>query len=238
MSRTDSLGPSYTGQHKIVHDFSCLLESHMHAIPEDYWHELQIDCLNIIHHYRQQRQVFQQPNQQPIMMTWPGPQQQQPWQPTQQHQFWHPPQPATSQAPPEQQQQHRPTSHPLYVTRMLPQSPQYSGQSSWPRTTEWQPGMPPPPSATLVQVPYPSTSLLLPTLVQAPSPTPSLSSLSATFKTPLTPLSFQVLTLESVGSNLEEGMSPSLLYTSKELNTPPVQQASPNSGTTTNKDTD
>ncbi|XP_068246719.1 uncharacterized protein [Palaemon carinicauda] len=184
----------------------------MHVIPEDYWHELQIDCLNLVHCYRQRRQVFHQPYQQPIMVTWPGPQQQQPWQPPQQQQFWHPPQSATSQAPPEQQQQHRPTSHP---SRMPPQSPQYSGQSSWPRTTEWQPGMPPPPSATLVQ---------------APSPTPSLSSLSATFKTPQTPLSFRVLTPGSVESTLEEGVSPSPLYTSKELNTPQVQEASPRSG--------
>ncbi|XP_068204671.1 uncharacterized protein [Palaemon carinicauda] len=160
-------------------------------------------------------------------MTWPGPQQQQPWQPPQQQQFWHPPQPATSQAPPEKQQQqpqqHRPASQPSSVTWMPPQTPQSSGQSSWPRTTEWQPGMPPAPSATIVQ---------------APSPTHSLSSLSATFKTPLTPHSFPVLTPGSVESNLEEGMSPSSLFTSKELNTPPVHRASQCSSTTTSKDTD
>ncbi|XP_068232168.1 POU domain, class 6, transcription factor 2-like [Palaemon carinicauda] len=215
----------------------------MHAIPEEYWHEFQIHCLNLVHHYRQRRQLFQQPHQQPLM-TAPGPQQQQPWQPSQQQQFWRPPQPATLQAPPEQQQQtqqpqqHRPASQPSSLTWMPPQSPQSSGQSSWPRTTEWEPGMPPAPSATIVQAPSPTTSLSLATLVQAPSPTPSLSSLSATFKMPLTPLSFLVLTLWSVKSNLEEGMSPSSLYTSKELNTPPVHQASPRSGTTTSKDTD
>ncbi|XP_068247972.1 histone H2A.v2-like [Palaemon carinicauda] len=121
---------------------------------------------------------------------------------------------------------------------MPPQSPQYSGQSSWPRTTEWQPGLPTPPSAIPVQVPSPSTSLSSPTMVQAPSPTPSLSSLSSTFKTPLTPLSFPVLTPGTLESNLEEAMSPSPLYTSKELNTPPVHESSPRSSTTTTKDKD
>ncbi|XP_068241070.1 uncharacterized protein [Palaemon carinicauda] len=104
----------------------------MHAIPEDYWQEFQIECLNLVHHYWHRRQVFQQPHQQPMMITWPGPQQQQPWPPPQQQEFWHPPQTAPSQAPPEQQQQHRPPSHKW----MLPQSLQYSGQSSWPRNTK------------------------------------------------------------------------------------------------------
>ncbi|XP_068210435.1 uncharacterized protein [Palaemon carinicauda] len=140
-------------------------------------------------------------------MTWPGPQQQQPWQPPQQQQFWHQPQPATLQAPPEQQQQQQPqqqppASQPSPVTWLPPQSLQSSGQSSWPRTTEWQPGIPPAPSATLVQAPSPTTSVLSATHVQAPSPTPSVSSLSATFKTPVTLLSFPVLTPGSDDNNL------------------------------------
>ncbi|XP_068229553.1 angiomotin-like [Palaemon carinicauda] len=42
-------------------------------------------------------------------------------------------------------------------------------------------------------------------------------SLSATFKTPVTTFSFPVLTPGSIDSNLEECISPSSLYTSKEL---------------------
>ncbi|XP_068201085.1 uncharacterized protein [Palaemon carinicauda] len=97
--------------------------------------------------------------------------------------------------------------------------------------------MPTPPSATPVQVTSPSTSLPSLTLVLAPSPTPSLSSLSSTFKTPLTPLSFPVLTPGTLDSNLDDTMSPSPLYTSKELNTPPVSESSPRS-TKTTKDKD
>ncbi|KAK6174160.1 hypothetical protein SNE40_017488 [Patella caerulea] len=70
-----------------------------------------------------------------------------------------------------------------------PQSPQSSGQYSWTRTTKWEPGMPPASSVTLVQ---------------APSPTPSVSSLSATFKIPVTPLSCPDLTPGSVDSSLED----------------------------------
>ena len=119
LSKADSLGVRhfYTGQHKIVHDFACLLEGHMQAIPEDSWHEFQIDCLNLVHCYRQRRQLFKQPEQ---------------------------------------------------------------------------------------------------------------SSLSATFTTPVTPLCFLAGSPESVNSSLE-GISPSTLYTSKELDTPPVQQVSPDS---------
>ena len=96
LSKADSLGAShsYTVHQKIVHDFACLLEGHMQGLPEESWHEFQIDCLNLVHRYRQRRPLFQQSQQQPPMI-WQGPQQQQPCQPLQQQQFWHPPQPAT-----------------------------------------------------------------------------------------------------------------------------------------------
>ncbi|XP_076034198.1 uncharacterized protein LOC143020994 isoform X4 [Oratosquilla oratoria] len=111
LSKADSLGAShsYTGQQKIIHNFACLLEGPMQGIPEDSWHEFQIDCLNLVHCNRQQRQLFQQPQQQPSV-TWPAPQQQQPWQ-----------QP--------------PASQPSPLTWMPLQSPQSSGQSSWTRNT-------------------------------------------------------------------------------------------------------
>eukprot|EP00745_Piridium_sociabile_P027490 TRINITY_DN44279_c0_g1_i2.p1 TRINITY_DN44279_c0_g1~~TRINITY_DN44279_c0_g1_i2.p1 ORF type:complete len:530 (+),score=134.32 TRINITY_DN44279_c0_g1_i2:421-2010(+) len=194
LSKADSLGAShsYTGQQKIVHDFACLLEGHMQGIPEDSWHEFQIDSLNLVHRYRQRQQ---QPP-----MTWPAPQQQQPLQPPQQQQFLH-------LAP--QQQQQQPQQQPA-ATWMPPQSPQYS----WIRTTQWEPGMPTAPSATVVQT---------------PSPTSSVSSLSASFKTPMTPISFPGL--GSADSSLE-GILSTTLFTSKELDTPP------GSGTSTSKDTE
>ncbi|XP_050699114.1 uncharacterized protein LOC126986786 [Eriocheir sinensis] len=179
LSKADSQGAShsYTGHQKIVHDFVCLLEGHMQGIPEESWHEFQIDCLNLVHRYRQRRPLFQQSQQQPPMV-WQGPQQQQPWQPLQQQQFWHPPQPATWQAPPQQQQQQQqpPASQPAPQPLLPPQPPlasQSSGQSSWTRTTEWEPRMPPAPSATLVQSPSPtplvSPSVILKTPVTSPS---------------------------------------------------------------------
>ena len=64
LSKADSLsyiGQCYIDQRKIVHDFACLLEGYMQGIPEDSWHEFQIDCLNLVHRYRQQNQLFQQP---------------------------------------------------------------------------------------------------------------------------------------------------------------------------------
>ncbi|XP_068202920.1 uncharacterized protein [Palaemon carinicauda] len=69
MSKADSIAPTFTGQHKIVHDFACLLEDYMHAIPVHRWHEFQIECLNLAHRYRDESQVFQQAQQQPIV-TW------------------------------------------------------------------------------------------------------------------------------------------------------------------------
>ncbi|XP_068230355.1 pleckstrin homology domain-containing family A member 8-like isoform X2 [Palaemon carinicauda] len=86
MSKADSIAPTFMGQHKIVHDFACLLESYMRAIPVHRWHEFQIECLNLAHRYRDESQVFQQAQQQPLV-TWAGPQQQ-PWQPPQQQQPW------------------------------------------------------------------------------------------------------------------------------------------------------
>ncbi|XP_050724623.1 activating signal cointegrator 1 complex subunit 2 homolog [Eriocheir sinensis] len=227
LSKADSQGAShsYTGHQKIVHDFVCLLEGHMQGIPEESWHEFQIDCLNLVHRYRQRRPLFQQSQQQPPMI-WQGPQQQQPWQPLQQQQFWHPPQPATWQAPPQQQQQQQqpPASQPAPQPLLPPQPPlasQSSGQSSWTRTTEWEPRMPPAPSATLVQ---------------SPSPTPLVSP-SVILKTPVTSPSFPGLTPGSVGSILERS-SPSTPFTSKDLNTPKVHRVSPGSGPSISKDTE
>ena len=135
LSKVDSLGVnlSYVGQQKIVHDFACLLEGHMQGISEDSWQEFQIDCLNLVHRYRQQNQLSQQPQQTPPM-TWPAPQQQQPWQPPQQQTFWHQPQLVTWHALPQQQQQQPPASQPSPLTWIPPQSPQSSGQSSWYRS--------------------------------------------------------------------------------------------------------
>ncbi|XP_068203270.1 uncharacterized protein [Palaemon carinicauda] len=42
VSKADSSTPTFMGQHKIVHDFSCLLEGYMRAIPVHRWHEFQI----------------------------------------------------------------------------------------------------------------------------------------------------------------------------------------------------
>ena len=204
LSKADSLGVnlSYVGQQKIVHDFACLLEGHMQGISEDSWHDFQIDCLNLVHRCRQQNQLSQQPQQTPPM-TWPAPQQQQPLQPPQQQTFWHQPQLATWHALPQQQQQppasqpspltwiqqqQPPASQPSPLTWIPPQSPQSSGQSSWTRTTEWESGMQSAPSVALVQT---------------PSPTPSASS-SATFKTPVAPLSFAALTPCSVNNKLQD----------------------------------
>jgi len=44
---------NFSGHRKSVHDFACLkatcmLEGNMQAIPEDSWHNFQIDCLNIV----------------------------------------------------------------------------------------------------------------------------------------------------------------------------------------------
>ena len=62
LSRADALGTSqYTGQQKIVHDFACLLEGHMQGIPEECWHDFQMECLNLVHQCRQPRPLFQQP---------------------------------------------------------------------------------------------------------------------------------------------------------------------------------
>ncbi|XP_068242623.1 uncharacterized protein [Palaemon carinicauda] len=256
VSKADSSTPTYMGQHKIVHDFSCLLEGYMRAIPVHRWHEFQIECLNLTQRYRDETQVLQQAQQQ-SSETWAGPQQQQPlqppvhppvhqqppqqqspwqpphqqstwqpphqqspwqpphqqspWQPPHQQQPWQSPQPGPSHAQPEQQQQHRPASH-----NWVPQS----SPSSLPRTTEWHPGMPTPLSSTPVQVTSPSVPVSSPTLVQAPSPAPSLTSLSAAFKSPLT---FPVLTPGTIDSSLDEAMTPSPLYSSKELDTPPVK---------------
>ena len=203
LSKADSLGVnlSYVGQQKIVHDFACLLEGHMQDISENSWHEFQIDCLNLIHRYRQQNQLSQQPQQTPPM-TWPAPQQQQPWQPLQQQTFWHQPQLATWHALPQQQQ--RPASQPSPLTWIPPQSP----QSSWTRTTEWESGMQPAPSVVLVQT---------------PSPTPSVSSLSATFKTPVAPLSFAAPTPCSVNDKLQD------------IDTPPDQRVYIGNGASTSK---
>ncbi|XP_050724625.1 uncharacterized protein LOC127002585 [Eriocheir sinensis] len=131
LSKADSQGAShsYTGHQKIVHDFVCLLEGHMQGIPEESWHEFQIDCLNLVHRYRQRRPLFQQSQQQPPMI-WQGPQQQQPWQPLQQQQFWHPPQPATWQAPPQQQQQQQPPASQPAPQPWLPPQPPLASQSS------------------------------------------------------------------------------------------------------------
>ncbi|XP_068213766.1 uncharacterized protein [Palaemon carinicauda] len=65
ISKADSLVPLhlYTGQHKIVHDFSCLPEGHIHAIPEESRYEFHIHCLNLVYRYRQRRHLFQQPYQ-------------------------------------------------------------------------------------------------------------------------------------------------------------------------------
>ena len=198
LSKADSLGVnlSYVGQQKIVHDFACLLEGHMQGILEDSWHEFQIDCLNLVHRNRQQNQLSQQPQQTPLM-TWPAPQQQT---------FWHQPQLATWHALPQQQP---PASQPSPLTWIPPQSPQSSGQSSWTRTTEWESGMQPAPSVALVQ-----TS----------SPTLSVSSLSATFKTPVAPLSFAAPTPCSVNNKLQD------------IDTPPDQRVYIGSDTSTSKD--
>ena len=89
LSKADSLEAihSYTGQQKIVHDFACLLEGHMQGIPEDSWHQFQIDCLNLVHHYRH-CELCKQPLQPPLM-TWPAPHLSLP--PPQQQQFWRQP---------------------------------------------------------------------------------------------------------------------------------------------------
>ena len=42
-----------TGQSKIVHDFACLLEGHMQKIPEESWHNFQIECLQLVNRFRQ-----------------------------------------------------------------------------------------------------------------------------------------------------------------------------------------
>lgn len=42
-----------TGQKKIVHDFACLLEGHMQKIPEESWHSFQIECLQLVHNFKQ-----------------------------------------------------------------------------------------------------------------------------------------------------------------------------------------
>ncbi|XP_029973467.1 uncharacterized protein LOC115407244 [Salarias fasciatus] len=81
LARADSLGASHSCtaptpllHQKIVHDFSCLLEGHMQDIPEESWHEFQIDCLNLVHRYKQQRQLFQQPQRRARSMRGrPGP---------------------------------------------------------------------------------------------------------------------------------------------------------------------
>ena len=45
-----------TNHLKMVHDFAVLLEDHMQGIPEDKWHQFQIECLNLVHSYRQKNQ--------------------------------------------------------------------------------------------------------------------------------------------------------------------------------------
>lgn len=44
---------TYSGHQRIVHNFACLLEGHMQGIPEESWHNFQIDCLNLVHRYKQ-----------------------------------------------------------------------------------------------------------------------------------------------------------------------------------------
>ncbi|XP_068229062.1 uncharacterized protein [Palaemon carinicauda] len=112
VSKADSSTPTFMGQHKIVHDFSCLLEGYMRAIPVHRWHEFQIECLNLTQRYRDETQVLQQAQQQ-SSETWAGPQQQQPLQPPvhppvhqqppQQQSPWQPPHQQSTWQPPHQQ---------------------------------------------------------------------------------------------------------------------------------------
>lgn len=54
-----------TGQKKIVHDFACLLEGHMQKIPEQSWHSFQIECLQLVHNFKQPTRPTQPCQQQP-----------------------------------------------------------------------------------------------------------------------------------------------------------------------------
>ncbi|XP_068243876.1 uncharacterized protein [Palaemon carinicauda] len=49
MSKADSIAPTFMGQHKIVHDFACLLEGYMRAIPVHRWHEFPDRVPSILH---------------------------------------------------------------------------------------------------------------------------------------------------------------------------------------------
>jgi len=55
LSRVDSLGQAavLSGQRKIVHDFACLLEDHMHGIPEESWHDFEMECLSLVQRFKQ-----------------------------------------------------------------------------------------------------------------------------------------------------------------------------------------
>ena len=130
LSKADSLGDShsFTGHQKIIHDFACLLEGHMQAIPESKWHEFQIDCLNLVHRYKQHQQ---QP------MTWLAPQSQQPLPPHQQ--LWH--------LAPQQPQPHPAAT---WIPTLSPQFPLT-------RSTQLEPAMPTGPTATVVQTPPSAT---------------------------------------------------------------------------------
>ncbi|XP_030853303.1 uncharacterized protein LOC115929139 isoform X1 [Strongylocentrotus purpuratus] len=67
LSRADNLGQTaaLTGQKKIVHDFACLLEGHMQKIPEESWHSFQIECLQLVHNFKQPTRPTQPCQQQP-----------------------------------------------------------------------------------------------------------------------------------------------------------------------------
>ena len=62
-----------TGQRKTVHDFACLLEDHMQDIPEESWHNFEIECLTLVQRFRQATQLSWQTHQQPhinISLLW------------------------------------------------------------------------------------------------------------------------------------------------------------------------
>ncbi|KAJ8019745.1 hypothetical protein HOLleu_41450 [Holothuria leucospilota] len=113
-------------------------------------HEFQIDCLNLVHRYRQRRQLFSSHSNNPHDLA----------SHSSTSNLGSPSaaavlastSTATWQAPPQQQQQpqQQPPASPAITFNLdAAQSPQFFSQSSWTRTTEWEPGMPPAPSATL-----------------------------------------------------------------------------------------
>ncbi|XP_054650157.1 thymocyte nuclear protein 1 [Dunckerocampus dactyliophorus] len=65
ISKTEAVRqtPALSGHRRIVHDFACLLEGHMLTIPENSWHNFQIECLNLVQKFKQP----QTPEQQKVM---------------------------------------------------------------------------------------------------------------------------------------------------------------------------